>query len=242
METVVILWSGGWDGTFRMLQLAEMNVVIQPVYIIDKARLSAEYEIIAMKKILEKLRLNATARIEDIIFYDKDTVLSECADEKISKSFRKLREQFGIGTQYEWFALLTAKLGIRMEAAVVHQYHGKVENAIDALGRYIEYEDDPIPGRIHVLGNEAEDDIENIFGNIILPSIRLTKKDEENIARENEWMDTMLLSWFCHSPINGEPCGLCGPCDDAMNTGMEWRMPEAAKKRYYSKKNEKVTE
>ena len=46
----------------------------------------------------------------------------------------------------------------------------------------------------------------------------------------------MNLSWFCHSPINDELCGLCGFCDDAMNTGMEWRMPELAQKRYKHKK------
>lgn len=243
METVVILWSGGWDGTFRMLELAKMGVVVQPVYIIDKARLSAEYEIRAMQQILEKLRaINPSggngSSFEDIIFYDKDTILTECADERISASFGRLRSKYGVGTQYEWFALLTAKLGIRMEAAVVHQYHGKVENAIDAEGRYVEYDDDPILGRIHILGPEGakESDIENVFGNIILPSIRITKKDEENIARENGWMDIMLLSWFCHNPINGEPCGLCGPCDDAMNTGMEWRMPKSAQDRYFAKK------
>jgi len=60
----------------------------------------------------------------------------------------------------------------------------------------------------------------------------LEKKDEEHIARENGWLDIMELSWFCHTPIDGKPCGLCGPCDDAMNTGMEWHLSEEAKKRY----------
>lgn len=46
----------------------------------------------------------------------------------------------------------------------------------------------------------------------------------------------MNLSWFCHEPILGRPCGMCGPCEDAMMLGMQWRVPAAAQHRHKYKK------
>lgn len=56
METVTLLWSGGWDGTFRLLQLASNPICIQPIYVIDRNRKSFEYEQKAMNQIIENIR------------------------------------------------------------------------------------------------------------------------------------------------------------------------------------------
>ena len=53
-KKVTLLYSGGWDGTFRLLQLAQYDIEIQPVYVIDKDRGSTEYECRAMKTIIEE--------------------------------------------------------------------------------------------------------------------------------------------------------------------------------------------
>lgn len=76
----------------------------------------------------------------------------------------------------------------------------------------------------------------NVLGNLILPLVDITKQDEERMAREKGWIDIMKLTWFCHSPINGKPCGLCNPCDDAISLGMKWRMPNEALKRHKYRK------
>ena len=163
------------------------------------------------------------------MLYDVDWILSNCDDEQISSSFRYLREKYNIGTQYEWFALLAKKYGYKLETGVVHQYHGKVEDAIEAEGVLSLIPDDFLPGRYQVLPGENGDEIFTVFENLILPIIKLSKKDEERIATENGWLDIMKLSWFCYNPDrHGEPCGWCGPCDDAMHTGMEWRLPKKA--------------
>lgn len=231
---VSILWSGGWDGTFRMLQLAEHDIQIQPIYVIDRERKSTQYEKEAMHKIIQEIKRSSLfkAQIMDIKYYDVEWILQNCKDDIISRDFLHLRSLYKVGSQYEWFALLCKKLNTQMESAVVHQYHGKVEEAINAEGRLELIQNDFLEGRKRVLPKEDIETAYHVFGNIILPIINLSKQDEEYIARENGWMDIMKLSWFCHSPIKGQPCGLCGPCDDAMNTGMEWRMPLEAKKRY----------
>jgi len=39
---VNLLWTGGWDSTFRLLQLIlDTRATIQPVYVIDTARRSS---------------------------------------------------------------------------------------------------------------------------------------------------------------------------------------------------------
>lgn len=173
------------------------------------------------------------AQLLDIKYYEVDWILQNCANPQITKAFKTLRNRYSIGNQYEWFTLLANYLGERLEVGVVHQYHGKVEDAIDAEGELTLVENDILPERYCAISkSDNNNNVSLVFGNLLLPLIMLSKKDEERISIENGWIDIMKLSWFCHSPINGEPCGLCGPCEDAMNTGMEWRMPEAAKWRY----------
>lgn len=235
---MTLLWSGGWDGTFRLLQLAENDIQIQPIYVIDVERQSNDNEMKAMHEILKQIKENELfkARILDIVYYKVEWILENCKDSVISENFKYLRGKYKIGAQYEWFSLLCNKLNTRMESAVVHQYHGKVEDAIIAEGVLAPVENDFLRGRYQVLPKGEIQTAYIVFRNIILPVIKLSKEDEWHIAKEKGWMDIMELSWFCHSPINGKPCGLCGPCDDAMNTGMEWRMPKESKKRYKHRK------
>lgn len=56
METVNLLWSGGWDGTFRFLQLASEPICIQPIYIKDPGRGSQKYEIRAIHEIIDAVK------------------------------------------------------------------------------------------------------------------------------------------------------------------------------------------
>lgn len=237
MEKVTLLFTSGWDSTFRFLQLCQYEIEIQPVYIIDKARKSNTIEQAQIAKIIEAARQRFKAKINDVKFYDLDWITKECADESISKAFKVLQDKYHIGTQYRVFSLLTHYLGNpKFECAVVHQYHGKVEEAIEGDGKMGVVEAGVLPERYCVLPVGGDDNVYKIFGNLILPVIKLTKKEEEQIARENGWIDIMELTWFCFAPINGKPCGLCNPCDDAMNTGMEWRMPAISQWRYKNRK------
>ncbi len=238
MTNINILWSGGWDGTFRLLQLAEKPVSIYPTYIIDHNRRSVNEEKKAMSEICQIISADKRfqATIHEIQFIEKDWIFENCKNEEISKAFHQLREGFKIGSQYEWFALYANHTGLMYESAVVHQYHGKVEDAINSEGQFVSQMDTVLGERYFVTGKDGHNAVALVFGKLILPSIRITKEDEKRIAEEKNWLDIMKLSWFCHTPVNGEPCGLCGPCDDAMNTGMEWRMPPAAQWRYRHRK------
>lgn len=235
-HTVTLLWTGGWDSTFRLLQLATHPITIQPLYVVNPERRSTPQEQAAMKRILAIVRERFPAQVMDVRLYDLAWIRESCADEAVSAAFAYLRKTYTLGTQYEWLALLLNKLDLDSECAVVRQYHGKVEKAIHTEGRIVPVENDFLPGRMRILPSGDHDAVYTLFRHIILPILSISKKEEEQLARANGWIDIMQLTWFCHTPINGEPCGICGPCDDAMNTGMDWRLPEAAKRRYRFRK------
>jgi len=54
-ETINILWTGGWDSTFRVLELTDKNITIQPYYLKDN-RLSEKMEIDTVKSLTEEIR------------------------------------------------------------------------------------------------------------------------------------------------------------------------------------------
>ena len=37
--------------------------------------------------------------------------------------------------------------------------------------------------------------------------------------------------WFCHTPINDKPCGLCNPCNTKFDSQMFFMLPPEAIKR-----------
>lgn len=233
-KRVTLLWSGGWDGTFRLLQLAQYDIEILPIHLVHAAREGEKYERAAMEKVLEQIKQDKAfkAEILDIVYYDVQWVLENCQDKEISEAYRYLNKEYKIGKQYEWFALLCKKLNTQMESGLLCLEGSTVKRAITAEGTMLPIENDYLEGRYHVLPQGEKQAAYLVFGNLILPIVMYTKIDEERIARENGWIEIMKLSWFCHLPINGQPCGLCNPCRDAMNNGMVWRMPKESQFRY----------
>jgi hypothetical protein len=49
------------------------------------------------------------------------------------------------------------------------------------------------------------------------------------IARQHGFADVMALTWFCHSPRNDKPCGVCNPCEYTIEEGLGWRVPWSSK-------------
>ena len=76
-------------------------------------------------------------------------------------------------------------------------------------------------------------DAELVFGLLDFGMLGVSKSDALQAAEQNGWMPIMRKTWFCHTPVNGKPCGTCNPCRDAMNEGMRWRMPLSSRLRYH---------
>jgi|GEM_PF-2555285 len=90
------------------------------------------YELAAMCNILPQVRSIARARVLDVDLYDRGVIYRDFPNERVSEAHGRLAEEFGLGYQYEMFALLCEGLGMRAECAVEDSPRSKAERAIDA--------------------------------------------------------------------------------------------------------------
>jgi len=104
-DTVNLLWTGGWDSTFRLLQLLIIeNKRVQPYYIIDFKRESTHAELRAMRQIQTEVFLKYPHTKELLlptIFIKKSNIKQ---DPEITSAYHKLNETTHYGSQYDWLA------------------------------------------------------------------------------------------------------------------------------------------
>jgi 7-cyano-7-deazaguanine synthase len=191
------------------------------------------YELAAMCDILPKVRGIARAHVLDVDLYDRSAVSRDFPNEAISAAFGRLEEEFGLGYQYETFALLCEGLGIRAECAVEDSPRSKARRAIDAQCLMVPSDEGP-RGRFRVASKDEGSDAATVFGRLDFGMLDVSKVEAERVARESGWMPIMRRTWFCHVPVKGKPCGTCNPCKDAMAEGMGWRMPLSSRLRYHA--------
>lgn len=48
----------------------------------------------------------------------------------------------------------------------------------------------------------------------------------EAVAKKNNFSHIMEETWFCHTPYNGKPCGICNPCKYTKEEGLGRRVPK----------------
>jgi hypothetical protein len=112
-EPVSLLWTGGWDSTYRLLDLLLVKKrEVQPYYVIDSERLSTRLEINRMKQIKRRL----FKKNPNTISLLKATVFTEMFDieqnSAITQSFNRLSEKYHFGSQCEWLARFCSQYGI----------------------------------------------------------------------------------------------------------------------------------
>ena len=221
---VDLLWTGGWDSSFRLLQLLlQHRREVVPHYLLDPARASTRAELEAMERIrsvlferhphtrvlLRPLRKFDMARLD--------------ADPAITDAFRKLAAEQFIGSQYDWLARFRKQTGItELELAAGHR-NGRIHRIIGALvmptsdNGHASYRIDPRHSNTKEFA---------VFGGFSFPLFELDKQETGSIAIEQGWLDILRMTWFCHKPGRGnEPCGYCNPCLYAVDEGFGWRIP-----------------
>lgn len=229
---VEILWTGGWDSTFRVVELSrEDNIIIQPVYVIDPNRASTEYEKRSMNEIVSLLKQKHETKAEFLptVMYRLEDIPR---DENISKAFQKIHAVTNLGSQHEWLAWL-GKLHPNMEMGT-EAGAAETSHIIDAIERFcvLDIKDD-----IGYVDHEKSTEEGNlVLGWFVFPIITRTEAEMLQIIRSWRYEDVMQHIWFCHKPINGQPCGFCHPCDVKMESDMEWLLPLRAQKNYKSHK------
>ena len=224
LSPVNLLWTGGWDSSFRLLQLLlhhQREVV--PHYLLDPTRASTRVELEAMERIrnllLEK-HPGTRALLKPLQRFD---VTSLAPDATITEAFQRIVAERFIGSQYDWLARFRKQQGIaELELAAGHR-GGRIHGLINAL--VMRTEDNGYPSyRIDPKYSDSKEFM--VFGGFSFPLFELCKQETGIIAAEQGWLDILSMTWFCHKPANGgEPCGYCNPCLYAVDEGFGWRIP-----------------
>ena len=231
IKEVRVFWTGGWDSTFRIVQLSRMDKVIQPVYIKGDGRPSEQKEIETMCTIIEEIgkKEETIATFLPIEIVDKNDIPE---NQQITNAFETMRKKIRIGTQYEWlarYAVLHPYVEIGPECPD-GEYSGIVE-AINTYGKLIPYEDSWILDK-----KNSTEECNLLFGNYSYPIIKTTERKMLDLIREWGYEEVMSHIWFCHNPIGGKPCGLCRPCEQKMDEHMEFLLDANGQKRYHKAK------
>ena len=225
-KTVEILWTGGYDSSFRMCQLSRKDVIIQPYYLSDN-RASEENELKAINVISDKLRSH-----KDTVAEIKELIYVPVGDRKqipeITQAFKNLLSQDRMGSQYEWLGIFALEhKGIEMsihkddKAVNLIQKHGKFKLDSDETGEW------------YVIDTDASsEDCSVLFGNLRFPLVNYTKLEMKSEYEAMGLEDVINDTWFCFTPIDGKPCGCCNPCKYTIEEGMAYRFSDSALKRY----------
>lgn len=229
MEEIVpvkLFWSGGWDSTFRLLQLVLTDKkVVQPYYLIDPKRKSLRLELKARREIMNRLaREHPEARtlILPTIFYEVGEILP---DKELAKAYSEHRKTKRCESQYLWQAEYCKQFGLQdVEMAAERDEHEVTELERRYFGRYVEGTGKP--GEYRIAKAYMTEPIYKLFGWYTFPIYDLSRQDMEQEAARQGWLETMQLTWFCQSPVKGRyPCGTCLPCQQAIKKGQGRRIP-----------------
>lgn len=226
MQTVEILWTGGFDSSFRIAQLSVHPCVIQPYYIMGR-RKSAQYELNAIEtitKIIEK-KPGTRCVIKPLIVIDRFKFQES---KEIMEAFAKILKTDYLGNQYKWLAhFMKNHQGLEL---CIH-IDDKAFNIIKKYGKVFKIFDKDIS--YYILDKEHSSDlIIQLFGNFHFPLLDFTKKQMQSQFHQLNLNEVAFNTWFCHQPIDGQPCGQCNPCYYTIKEGLTERFSVDALNRY----------
>lgn len=224
-EPVNLLWTGGWDSTFRLLYvLLVQKKTVQPYYVISSVRKSSEQEVQTMDKIKEGLfeKFPESKPLLLSTIFKKVTDIK--ADDAITQQYKRLAAAQHLGNQYDFLARFADEAGISNLELSIH----KDDHAQKFLQAYVVKDGDSF----RLQENPSYADLK-LFQHFRFPILEYTKLDMERIAVKHEFVALMNETVFCHTPLkNGKPCGECNPCRYTIAEGLKRRVPLARRLRY----------
>ncbi|QGW63771.1 hypothetical protein GOY17_01865 [Lysobacter soli] len=222
-RSVKLLWTGGWDSTFRLLQLLLRDRArVIPYYLEDRTRPSTDTEIDTMARIAQRLNEEFPHTRELLQPLRRAAVADIVVDDDIAIALSKIRRRSFIGSQYAWLpafcrdhTLDGMELGVHVDDKVQALLRGFVVEVEHPAGfRSVRVD----PARI---GTPEH----TLFGAFGFPLFRVDKRGIERESRAAGWDGIMEMTWFCHRPVRGKPCGLCAPCVYTIEEGLARRVP-----------------
>jgi len=223
-----LLWTGGWDSTFRLLAAMYLeDVTVQPHYIADRARPSTEVELRTMDLIrsaLSRALPGAEQRVLPLTLVELDEIPPHA---ETTAQYQRLASSGPLGSQYEWIARYAIAAGLDgLELSIHRDDRAKAYLA----GKVEKLRDEPT-ARYRLAEEYRASDL-GLFARFSFPIFDLSKLEMRQMAEQHGFLDHLELAWFCHRPLpGGVPCGVCNPCLDAVREGVGYRLPRSARVR-----------
>jgi hypothetical protein len=222
-DSVALLWTGGWDSTFQLLQLllGERRRVT-PYYVIAPQRPSTGVELWTMKRIKEHLIKeypHTRELFQPTQYFDFVDILP---DAEITEAFESLLKEKYMGSQYDWMARFCKQRGISDMQLCIHQ-DDKAHEVLEHVVSKNDQEPYPVFRLDPQLSRPSD---VTVFCYFTFPIFDLSKIEMSAIADEQGWQPMMNMTWFCHTPTRSmKPCGICNPCLYTIEEGLGWRIP-----------------
>ena len=200
-EIIKIFWTGGLDSTFRLVQLLLTTTnIVEPHYIVRHED-STGIEIntmIQIRRTLVRKYPEIRSRFLPTVYINEAYIP---AFKDIDEQIEELMKKGKVAEQYHIMSYYCREFNI-----------DKIEVSLTRISGektfFNDFKDSPA------------------FKSFTYPTIELTKIDMLGIAKKNNWDDILFMTSFCRRPINKlTPCGVCGPCVDAVASGMGSRFP-----------------
>ena len=219
-EKIDILWTGGLDSTYRLVELSRRSCVVQPHYI-KNDRDSMKEELRAMKTILQLLRGNKNTRatILDPIFVSENCI---ARDTKIFDSWVMLFPGKGTKSlQYYTLAKYAAHNNLFLEVGFQFSPNGTIVKAIDES--FLIVHPDKDYDVLMIDPDRADQDTLNLFGHFFFPKSLYHKEKKDEIAElyAGGYRSVVRHTWSCLKPVWGFPCGHCLPCRSSEKEGVK---------------------
>lgn len=207
-KKIEILWSGGWDSTFMLCKLMREYDEIQPYYILFH-RAGEEFELKAIENIL-----NAISSHNDIKCNILPVAYIKQESIKIPSWLYKCWEKYSVepytvSSQYLTFAAFAMEhKGIAVGQERFYETPGHMTRLMYEKG-HMKFTDDGI-GYFNL--KDCQKEVYALFGNSIYPVSLFSELMMKEKIEEWGYQDIMQHIHFCYHPINGNACGMCGPC------------------------------
>lgn len=225
MNRIRLFWTGGWDSTFRLLQLLhDTDVFIQPIYLLDKNRNSTTQELQAMWGIRRELEQKVPKEAGRILPTKYGSFQSVSIKPHHQKAREELEKQVRIGVQYPILASFLEQKNIERAEIGIHALSQREGACIASLLKPLMEPQKTPAGEIPVLSDYVEQS-EKMFERFTFPLISYKKIDMRKEAEDRGWMPIMKKTVFCFTPVFGLPCGVCYSCRELkQESGMRYRL------------------
>jgi hypothetical protein len=223
---ISLLWTGGWDSTFRLLRAVVVEKrTVQPYYLVDRLhyRPGVPEEQKAMQEIRARLATQDPAASERLLPTITAAVADIALDPGLNAAYEQCLKIGFIGGQYEWLAnycLIHHIDGMELSIHKDDKARNLLEPLIDA-------------SRTRLDARHAGDGRYELFKYFSFPIFDKTKQEMRSDAQAHGFGELMQLTWFCHRPRKGQPCGVCNPCIYTIDEGLGDRIPPLGRLRYH---------